>query len=173
MAVSVPQHRLTSPFANLLKSKTKDKNDVVDDVVDDDGTDDGTDDEESKKAKKLKKAKRKVEEDEDSKDEADAGTRAIRLREKSRIKAIVNCQAGLANPAGALRLALSSTMPRHAAIKLLVSMAENVPQGRDNLRDRMMGLPGINVGVGGETQSSATLAQQIIAAGAKRRGDKV
>jgi hypothetical protein len=174
---SVPARRFfstTSPFAHL-KAKDEKKDPKEDDVVDDDDTDDGVDDEEAKKAKKLKKAKRKVEDDEDAKDEADAGTRAIRLREKSRIKAIVNSEAGLANPAAALHLALSTTLPRHSACKLLGGMNQTVPQGRENLRDRMMGVNAPDVGVDGVQSHAPTgtagLAAAIILAGQKRRGE--
>src|ERR1035441_10442704 len=87
-----------SPFAHLKTKKEETPPDPLDDVVDDDDTDDGDTDEESKKAKKAKKAKKKIEDAEDSEDEARAETRIIRARERSRIKMIVNCEAGLANP---------------------------------------------------------------------------
>jgi hypothetical protein len=63
-------------------------------------------------------------------------------------------------------------MSRHSAIALLTSMAETAQPGRDALRDRMAGTVDPDIGAGAE-QSTATLAQQIVAAGAKRRGEKV
>jgi hypothetical protein len=179
---SVPGPRFltsTSPFSHLAKKSKDQKDDVVDDVVDDDDTDDGDDDEdgddEEAKAKKArKKAKKKAEDADDEADEANAATRSIRLRERTRIRVIMNSAAGKQSPQAALHLALTTGMARNSAVKLLSNMNENVPQS-ENLRDRMMGVASPDVGVGAAQQSHnpgpAGLAAAIIAAGCKRRGE--
>jgi hypothetical protein len=151
-----------SPFAHL-KAKKEEPPDPLDDDENDD---------EATKAKKAKKRARRAEDADDENDEQKPETRALRERERSRIRAIVNSEAGLANPTAAMALALGTTTPRHRAIKLLGRM--DVPAAAnpraDALRDRMAGTANPDIGVSA-TQSSATLAQEIIAAGRKRRGE--
>jgi len=128
----------------------------------------------AKRPKKSKKTK-KAEDDTDERDDDKPDARAARQREKARIRTIIGSTAGKRLPDAALHLALNGAMPRHAAVKLLKSMAVNVPQGGgSNLRDRMAG---VNVDVGaGDAQSqsapgvSATAAA-IIMAGKRRRGE--
>jgi outer membrane biosynthesis protein TonB len=131
--------------------------------------------EEEKKAKK--KAKKKSEGDDgddesDREDEANAEARVIRAHERGRIRAIVNSEAGLANPSAAYELACNDSMSRNRALAMLraVGPAVSTETRTDALRDRMAHTAQIDIGVS-ETQSSATLAQQIVAAGKKRRGE--
>jgi hypothetical protein len=153
-----------------LKAKKDEKPDDSDPDDDDDDDEDVDDTDDQKAKKKAKKAKRKAEDADDKADDKNPDARAARLRERARIKTIVHSVAGKKSPDAALHLVLSSSMPRHAAIKLLTSMNENVQPGRDALRDRMAGTAQPDIGVGA-AQSSATLAQQIVAAGRKRRGE--
>jgi hypothetical protein len=172
-----------SPFARLSRLATgskaddkdekdpTDKNDAVDDGDDDDDEEDGAD--ESGKKKKSKKVK-KAEDDSDDEDEEKPEARSARLREKARIATILHSAAGQRLPGAALQLALESSMPRHAAVKLLASMSGNVPQSRDGLRDRMAGVDVPDLGAGDAQQPAAGVqgtAAAIIAAGKKRRGE--
>ena len=181
MSTSVPAfpaRRLStsSPFSHLAKSKPDEPVDDgdVDDGDDEDGDTDETDENGVKKTKKSKKAK-KAEDEADEADEKSAAG-AVRLRERARIRTIVNSTAGKRLPDAALHLALNSPMPRHAAVRLLASMNENAQSSGDNLRDRMRGVDVPDVGAG-DAQSnitqggSAGLAAAIIQAGRKRRGE--
>lgn len=191
MTTSVPAAG-KSPFAHLAQSKSKrsgpddvgdeeEHEDNTHDDADEDDDDDGDDtDENGKKTKKSKKVK-KAEDDSDDKDEDKPDASAARRREKARIRTIVHSAAGKRLPAAALNLALSSAMPRHAAVRLLARMGADIPtQGARGLRDRMAGVdmpeigsdPSQNGG-GGPTSSSAAQAALIIAAGRKARGEKV
>jgi hypothetical protein len=175
-----------SPFSGLgarvARAKAKQENDEKDgdenedENDDDDGDGDGDGDGKGGKSKKSKKVK-KAEDDEDTEDEDKPEARAARLREKRRIRAIVNSPAGQALPAAALRMALDTCTPRHAAIRTLTGMASDVPQGRrsDALRELMASTPQPNIGAGGAEApvlgDPKSIAAAIIAAGKKRRGE--
>jgi hypothetical protein len=181
MSTSVPafparRPSTSSPFSHLAKKDDKPAD--IDDPDDDDDDDEDVDDTDEQKAKKkAKKAKKaKADDADDEADESKSDARATRLRERARIRTIVNSAAGKQSPATALHLALGTSMPRWAAVKLLGSMNENnVPQG-DNLRDRMARTEQPDIGAGAAqshvTQGgSAGLAAAIIQAGCKRRGE--
>jgi archaellum component FlaD/FlaE len=190
---SVPATR--SPFAHLGKSQAAGA--VVDDAAAL-AAKKAEEDEKAKKEEEEAKAKKKAEdeakakkeeeeaaaqeddgddEDDEDEDEDDkkkktkAKVKAIRMKERDRIRAIVTSEAGLANPKLACDLALNSSMPRDQALAILRgSPAASTETRTDALRDRMAHTAQIDIGVS-ETQSSATLAQQIVAAGKKRRGE--
>jgi hypothetical protein len=127
------------------------------------------------KDKKDKTGKSKKAEDDEGDDDSDRDdddkpeARAARARERGRILAIVISEGAHAYPAAALRLALSTSMPRKDAIGVLAAMLESAPPkdekssdqpGRAALRDRMAETKIPNVGTdlpaAGATDSGAT-----------------
>jgi hypothetical protein len=103
--------------------------------------------------------------------------RAARARERSRCHDITNSRAGLALPVAAAHLAFESTMPRGEAISLLETMlgamnARAAPQARrtDALRERMAVEPNPNIGLGVDSDGPSNVAEFIVAADRKRRG---
>jgi hypothetical protein len=184
---SVPTAGL-SPFMHLSRSlmastavpapEDEDDLDEADDDEDDDDDDEDDDKGDGKKNKKSKKTK-KAEDDCDEEDEDRPAARAIRLRERARIRTIVRSRAGKLLPDAARQLAFGMAMPRHAAVKLLRSMVAALPKGNAaaSFRDRMAGVNIPDVGPGDAAQSSGApdnakaLAAAIIAAGKKARGE--
>jgi hypothetical protein len=179
MSTSVPafpvrRFSASSPFANLKKKDEKpaDDTDDLDDPDPDDDEDDEEVDEAGKKKPKKSKKTKKAEDDADVADQADATARATRERERRRCLTILNSNSGKRLHDVALHLALQTNLAGHAAVALMKNMRENVQSGGDTLRNRMAGTTQPDVGVGA-AQSTATLAQQIILAGQRRRGEKV
>lgn len=156
------------------------------------------DDEKKEKAKKKAEEEDKEKKDKDKKDDDDAKakaaaiaressdeadrideldpvTRTARARERDRIHAILLSPAAEANMIGALHLATETNMPRAQVIATLNALAaaaaQSAPPKRDSLRDRMetQQQPGIGTGTSGA--NAPTLADQIIMAGKKRRGE--
>jgi hypothetical protein len=178
MSTSVPS--VGSPFSHLARNpSTKGKGDVPpntpDDDEDQDEAADDDDDEETGdgKPKKSKKAK-KLEDDADKKDEDEPGARAARAREKGRLRAIMSSAAGLKFPSAALEVALGTSVPRNAAIQMLKAMTKDASPARasgSSLRDRMAGVHVPDIGGGGDARPAANLAEQIILAGKKARGE--
>jgi len=161
-------------FARLTKSKPNNEDDenednVIDEEYDEDEEDETGDDDETKK---KKKAKKKAEDKEDEKDEDKPDARAARAREKARIRAIMSSSAGQQFPAVALGFACDTSMPRHAAIKTLTRMTKDLSAsaGGDPLRDRMAALDQPDIGAG-DARPAPNLAEQIILAGRKARGE--
>jgi hypothetical protein len=159
-----------SPFADIARSRIKAKGD---EERPEDETEEEEDDEqdENKKSKKKKKA----EDDQDEKDEDEPDARAARSREKARIATIMNCPAAKRFPGAALRLALDTSVPRHAAVGALTAMNSDLRGNGGSLDDRMAGLrnPDIGPDEGSTYDSGAVEAQvhRILAAGKKARGE--
>ena len=111
----------------------------------------------------------------DRSDERDEVMAAARGRERARIAAIVLSEVGQANQKLAYNLALKTSMSRNEALAVLDGMpvlaSEPAPRKIDALRDRMAEVPEPNVGGVDASQEAPTLAQQIILAGKKRRGE--
>lgn len=162
----------------LRKSKSKiedeKKKDKDEDENEDGDENDDDDEDEGSKSKKSKKTK-KAEDDEDDEDEDKPEARAIRAREKSRIRAIMNSAPAKQIPGAALRVALDTSMPRNAAISMLAGMASDLPKGGTSLRDRMAGIQQPDIGAGGPEApapgDTKVIAAAIIAAGKKARGE--
>lgn len=133
---------------------------------------------------KGKKAKKASDEDEDADqadedDENDTDAKAARGRERRRIRAILVSEPGKANPVAAAHLATGTSMPRNQAIEMLAAMQAGSTQAaagpapaasRDTLRTRMAEVPNANVGTE-EDRPAPNLADQIVAAGKRRRGE--
>jgi hypothetical protein len=182
MRTSVPATGARSPFSHLARlGKKADDEKENDSGVDDNGADDEDDEDEEgdsdeeKKQKAKKRAKKKAEDEEDEDDEDKPEARAVRLRERARIRTIINCRAAQRSPAAARHLALHTKTPRHAAVKMLAALTADLPKGasRDSLRDRMAreGSPDIGPNDAGPPTGSHATAAAIIAAGKKRRGE--
>jgi len=181
MKTSVPS---VSPFASITarlrsaaKLKSKQPDDPADEeddekVEDEEETDEDDGDGKKKKSKKVKKAEDK--EDEEDEDEPEA--RAARARERARINAILNSSAAKRSPAAALHIATHTTMPRHAAIRMLGAMVADLPKvGAGGLRDRMASFVNPDIGSGGDeapgVDDPKALAARIILAGRRARGE--
>lgn len=178
---------LKSPFARLFAAKTRsaeeDEDDVTkrkqkdgedevadpDDVEHPEGDDNSEEAKKARKAKKAKKAKAEGDDETDGEDEADSKMASARARERGRIAAIMSSEAAVANPAAALRLAVTTSMSRDAVVATLKDIG---PAGRSG-RDRLMGVTVPDVGSGGSQQpgGASSLASAIIAAGKRRRGE--
>jgi hypothetical protein len=118
--------------------------------------------------------------DEDGDDESDGGdmrrkgARSARLRERNRCRAIFNDPSAAANPALACALAFDSDMPRSQAINALRAAGTGpAPQAsrRTSLDERMSRVKTPAVGSGDVPRGAASIADQVIAAGKKRRGE--
>lgn len=142
-----------------------------------------------KKAKKTKKKDGEEDEGEtsdddggdetDEEDEDEPEARAVAKRQRGRIAAILNSEPGKALRESAILLATGTSMPRTQAIAMLASFQAAAPaaaakpaqtEQRDQLRDRMASVEQPNIGVG-DAASGPNLAQQIVLAGKKRRGE--
>jgi hypothetical protein len=113
--------------------------------------------------------------DSDRDDDGNPETRKARGRERGRIRAILLSEPGKANPVGAAHLACGTAMSRKQAIEMLAAIgpapAAAAPEPKkDALRDRMATVETPRV-TSGDPASAPTLAQQIIAAGKKRRNE--
>jgi hypothetical protein len=151
------------------------------------------DDEKGDDAKKGKKAKSKRakaddegddgesgDDDEDGDDDSDdadmrkKGTRSARLRERARCAAIFADPAAGKNPALAARLAFNTNLPRSQAVACLQDGGTAVSARRASLDERMSQVSTPRVGAsdpGPGRAGGANLADQIIAAGKRRRGE--
>jgi hypothetical protein len=134
--------------------------------------------EEDAKAKKAKKAEDSDgDDDSDKEDDDDKDARAARARERGRVRAILLSDAGKINPAAAAHLATETNMSRRAAIGMLSALnitsaapiQKQEPQ-RDQLRDRMAEVRTPEIGAD-SAQPNPNLADMIVAAGKKRRGE--
>jgi hypothetical protein len=135
--------------------------------ADDDGDGDAEDDPDDKK--KVKKAKKA----EDGDDDDDEGMKAARKAERKRCAAIFGDASAGTRPDLAAHLAFNTSMSATEAIELLKAAAVG-GRGR-SLADRMATVTVPNVGAGGVSAndgSAKSVAAQILAAGAKRRGEK-
>ena len=154
------------------KSKSKAENDDEDDK-DDDKKKKKDDDEDDDKAKSKKDAKGKAEDDDDT----SASVKAARARERGRIRAILVSEAGQADPVAAAHIALDTDMPRDQAIGMLAAMSVSraalggSAPSRAGLGDRMSDIPNPTVGADGGSSAGPTMAERIIAAGKKARGE--
>lgn len=138
-------------------------------------------DEERDDAKKGKAAKKAESEDDDDDEEGDdgsdgadmrkRGSRAARLRERARCAAIFADAAAGNNPALAAQLAFGTDLPRSQAVAVLRSGAIAPAQRRKSLDDRMAAAKTPAVGAGDASTAAPNLADQIIAAGRKARGE--
>ncbi len=154
------------------------------------------DEEESGDAKKSKKAKgKRAEADDDEGDDGESGdddeegddgsdgadmrkksARAARLRERARCSAIFKDAAAGKNPALAAQLAFGTSLPRSEAISVLRAggLAVASSPRRPTLDERMAAVkvPSVGAGDAGRPASGAqSVAQQIIAAGKRARGE--
>lgn len=150
-----------------------------DDAKASDSDDENCEDDDSKKSKKKAKAGPK---DEDHDDDDEKGSKKARVQERNRIKAILTSEfasASAAHYANALYIATETDMDAKAAIGMLRCMpvaAEEKPTDdpRETARERMHKTPSPAVGSdAGSSGTGPTLAQQIVAAGKKRRGETV
>jgi hypothetical protein len=190
-----------SPFAHLARrNATAPPINRAEDKDDDDKKADDDDEEAKRKAeedekKKDDEAKKKAEEEDDDNkkkddearaargdnddgdvaDERDPVLAAARARERGRVCAIMSSEFGIAHPKAAWRYAMGRRS-RAQAIEDLAAMHEEMPQQAatsraDPLRERMAEQPKVDIGTGTEAGAQGTLAQQIVAAGKKRRGE--
>jgi hypothetical protein len=132
-------------------------------------------DEESKAARAAGRVPINGDEDSDRSDETDDVTRSARERERGRIRAIVLSEAGVINPVLAMHMALGTSTPRAQVIEMMTGMVASgivpvEPARSDSLRDRMAANPNPTVGAG-DARPAPNLAQQIVAADKKRRGE--
>jgi hypothetical protein len=146
------------------------------------------DDDDKKKDDDEKKSKRAQDDDEKKKDAAAVGNnnagdvrdegefiaKVARARERGRIFAIMCSDQGKANPVAAAHLAMQTSMPRDEAIAMLSAIGTNAAPPRadapPSLRDRMATVADPKLGAG-DAGGEPTLAQQIIAAAKKARGE--
>jgi hypothetical protein len=124
--------------------------------------------------KKKEDAKKKGDGDDESdrEDDEEPEARAARARERGRIAAILSSEAGNANPIAAAHIATGTSIPRSQAIEMVHAMgpaAEPAPRG-DPLRERMASTPRPDIGAG-EERPAANLAQMIVVADKKARGE--
>ena len=180
---------------NKSKSKAEDKDDDEDDKKDKDKKDedakskkakaedgDKDDDDDKKKKKdddqdddKAKGKKAKASDDED--DESDASSKKARARERGRIRAILTSDAGQTDPVAAAHVALDTAMPRAEAIGMLTAMSVSraasggSAPARAGLGDRMGGVKNPDVGADAGQSGGPSMADRIIAAGKKARGE--
>jgi hypothetical protein len=165
-----------------------------DEDKDDEDDEEDEDDDKSKKSKsKAKKKKTKAIADDSDVDEADRNdpaASASRARERSRIRAILESDAGKARPSAAMQLALNTRMARGEAVAVLSGFPVESKQ-TGMLAQRMAAEPTHevgpevpNIGRGDDPQAHsklgngevtihnpALLAQAIVNAGRKRRGE--
>lgn len=145
------------------KAKSKKSKSEKDEDDDEDDDDDDQDDDED------------GDDDSDREDDDDPDARHARARERGRIKAIMLSDVGKRNPAAAAHLATGTSMSRKQVIQTLAAMEAAMPQGssgggRESLRNRMTGVKDPALGAGGES-AAPNLAQQIVQAGKKARGE--
>ncbi|WP_050044798.1 hypothetical protein [Bradyrhizobium sp. LTSP849] len=188
---SVPQSGYASTLARLASFGLGAKKKAEED---DENEDDKAEDEEDGKAKKKGKARSKDNDDdvdpdsdddeelddddaddEDEDDKKDKKASAARGRERGRISAIINSRAAQRSDthrAMAMNLALSTELTRAEAIIVLNQTPAPAKPAGQAARDRLNTAPNPDVGSGdGGNGSGPTLAQQVIAAGKKRRGE--
>lgn len=159
------------------KTKKKSKAKAKDDeecAEDDDG-------DEYDKDKKGKKAKAEKDKDEDHDDSDEKGTKKkAAASERRRIRNILTSEEAAlsrAHYANALYIATETDMDEKTAIGMLRCMPVSggdvdPPQPRQQARERLSQTPNPEVGSdAGDDGKGPTLAQKIIAAGAKRRGE--
>jgi hypothetical protein len=141
---------------------------------------DGDDDDE-KPAPRSKKKSKASEDDKDDKDDNEDKKEA-RAAERERIAAIIlSPEANASNACfkAAVRLALKSNMTADEVLSILELNAPSAEtpapkkdtSARDTLAQRMSQSPNPDLGVDGSGGSEPTLAEKIIMAGKKRRGE--
>jgi hypothetical protein len=150
---------------------------------DEDGdNDEGDDKKKSKKSKSKAADDDKKDDDKDDKKEARAvDRRSGSLLERERIAEIIlSPEANASNACylAAVRLALKSNMTADEVLAILElnavpaqAPAPKDTSARDTLAQRMAASPKPDIGVDGDGGSEPTLAQKIILAGKKRRGE--
>jgi hypothetical protein len=120
------------------------------------------------------KAKSEGDDESDDKDDKKPDARTARAHERGRIKAILLSEPGKANPVAAAHLATGTSMSRSQAIEMLSAMQASAPATAATVSDKLRGrmanetIPAVGAG---DVQGSPNLAQQIVAAGKKRRGE--
>jgi hypothetical protein len=171
----------TKKSKKAKKAKADDDDDGDSDDSDADASEDDDDEGDKKKSSKKSKKAEDGDDDSDRDDDDDADARAARARERGRIKAIVTSGAGMLNPVGAMELACGTSMSRRQAIGMLQAMgapAAAEPRSTDALRNRMSGVETPDIGAGDTAApavagSAKAIADAIVVAGKKRRGEKV
>jgi hypothetical protein len=128
--------------------------------------DDPAEKDKARKARKKRAAddeeKKKKDDDQDGDDDEDTEdsekARGARVRERSRIKAVLESESGQKFPIAARWLSFETTMPRGEVIALLNTMAQLAPpqQGAADLRTRSMVPPTPNIGSDGGRAPDAT-----------------
>ncbi len=97
--------------------------------------------------------------------------RAAAMRERGRIKAIINSGAGQANPRLARHLAFSTSLPRNEVLAMLGQAAASASRnGSVRLSDRMAARPATGVGLDAPRVSDADLATRIVSIADRARG---
>lgn len=151
-----------------------DEDDQDDPEADDDGDEAGDDDsDDAKKGKKAKKAEDEKTDDSEEKgdDKEAAAYRAGRVAERKRGARIFSSPAAGARPDLAAQLAFGTRMSSSEAIGLLETAAISPSSSGQSLRNRMQGVKPANPGSGPSGSGGASLADQIVMAGKKRRGE--
>ena len=161
---------------SAVKLKAKTSNDTTDEDEEDETAEGETDEDDGDGKKKKSKKVKKAEDEEDEEDEDEPEARAARGREKARVLAIMNSSAAQRSPSAALHVALNTSMPRHAAIKMLGAMVADMPKsGAGSLRDRMASVSIPDIGAGGDEapglDDPKAVAARIIQAGRRARGE--
>ncbi|MFZ6724701.1 hypothetical protein ACO0K2_04330 [Undibacterium sp. MH2W] len=148
---------------------------------------DGDDEEDEEPAKKSKKSKKASSDDDDQEDDDDSekaddddsakAVKAARNSERARCAAIFASPAAGIRPDMAAHLAFTTNMSSASAIAMLEVAAKggSATADKKSLANRMASVqtpnPGANAGSPSANPSQA-LAQQILAAGKKARGEK-
>jgi hypothetical protein len=166
------------------KSKAAEDDDDDDDKKKKDAKSKAEDDDDDDDEKKKKKddddddAKARASAPADGNDASDVADdrnpvmAAARARERGRIRAIMESKFGRLHPKAAARYAFGRKS-RAQAIEDLAALHDELPPvtaARDPLRDRMADAPKPDLGVD-NNQQQPNLAQQIVLAGKKRRGE--
>ena len=141
-------------------------------------------DDERQGREETERAQNNSEDEQDEQDEGEPAARAVRRRERARCAAIFSSEFAGKNPVAAAHLAFQTALPRSQAIGMLGALcasqqaapapAPAAPAARDQLRDRMAAVEIPEVGAsGGDAPATGVkgLADQIVAAGRKRRGE--
>jgi hypothetical protein len=177
--------------AKKAEDDKKDEKDADKGGDDDDAKAEDKEDDDDKASDKNPDEEEKCEEDDDSAAEDDdeedddkkkkdskKAAKAARLSERARIKKILGCKGAQANPDGAFAAAFDTNMSASEAVAILNMMgssntaAEEANAGtRETMRQRLEQTPSPTVGSGDASTQQPDLANAIIAAGKKRRGE--
>ena len=151
-------------YAKRMEEEDEDKKESKAEQEDEDKDNDGM--KSKSKAKSEDDDGDGTDEDEDKKDNA----RAAKVSERARCKAIFACESAGIRPDVAAHLAFETDMSSADAVAMLKTVA--VGGKSSGLASRMASVKLPNVGSGAESgAASLTVAQKIIAAGKKRRGE--